>query len=122
MKIFGLIAMSLVVAVAATAAQPVAGDWNAVITVGDVSLRLALHVKETQKGLEATFDSIDQKVMGMPVDRIELKGQQLRFEIAAIQSVYTGTLNTGGTAITGSWAQLGMNFPVDFKKAAGAKK
>jgi len=46
----------------------------------------------------------------------------LRFEIEAIQSVYTGTLNTGGTTINGSWAQLGMNFPVDFKKTAGAKR
>jgi len=114
--------IGLVMAAAATAAQPVAGDWNAVIKVGEVSLRLALHVKESQKGLEATFDSIDQKVTGMPVDKIELKGQQLRFEIEAIQSVYTGTLNTGGTTINGSWAQLGMNFPVDFKKAAGEKK
>jgi hypothetical protein len=122
MKIFGLIVMTLVVAVVAMAAQPVAGDWNAVIKAGEVSLRLALHVKDSQKGLEATFDSIDQKVMGMPVDKIEVKGQEVRFEIGAIQSVYTGTLNAGGTAITGSWAQLGMNFPVDFKKAAGARK
>ena len=122
MKIFGLIVMGLFVAVVATAAQPLAGDWNAVIKVGEASLRLALHVKESQRGLEATFDSIDQKVMGMPVDKIEIKGQQLRFEIAAIQSVYTGTLSTAGTTITGSWAQLGMNFPVDFKKAAGEKK
>jgi hypothetical protein len=121
MKLFGLIVIGLALVSVATAAQSVVGDWNAVIKVGEVSLRLALHVKESQKGLEATFDSIDQKVMGMPVDKIELKGQQLRFEIEAIQSVYTGTLNTGGT-ITGSWAQLGMNFPVDFKKAAGAKK
>ena|ERR1051326_4729029 len=121
MKIFGLVVMSVVMAVVA-AAQPVAGDWNAVIKVGDVSLRLALHVKESEKGLEATFDSIDQKVMGMPVDKIEIKGQQFRFEIGAIQSVYTGTLNSGRTAITGSWAQLGMDFPVEFKKAAGAKK
>ena len=72
--------------------------------------------------MEAIFDSIDQKVMGMPVDKIEIKGRQLRFEIAVIQSVYTGTLSTGGTTITGSWAQLGMKFPVEFKKAAEAKK
>jgi hypothetical protein len=58
----------------------------------------------------------------MPVDKIEMKGQQLRFEIAAIQAVYTGKLNPGGTTVTGSWSQLGMDFPVDFKKAEGAKK
>jgi hypothetical protein len=121
MKLFGLIVIGLALVSVATAAQSVAGDWNAVVKVGEVSLRLALHLKESQQGLEATFDSIDQKVMGMTVDKIELKGQQLRFEIEAIQAVYTGTLNTGGT-INGSWAQLGMNFPVDFKKAAGAKK
>ena len=64
MKLFALIVTVLV------------GDWTAVIKVGDASYRLALHVTESQKGLQATFDSIDQKVMGMPVDKIELKGQQ----------------------------------------------
>jgi hypothetical protein len=121
MKLFGLIVSGLALVSGATAAAPVVGDWNAVVKVGEVSLRLALHVKESQKGLAATVDSIDQKGMGMPVDKIELKGEQLRFEIETIQAVYTGTLNSGGT-ITGSWVQLGMNFTVDFKKAAGAKK
>jgi hypothetical protein len=122
MRTFGLIVIGLLLAVVVTAAQPAAGHWNAVIKVGEVSLRLALHVKESKNGLEATFDSIDQKVLGMPVDKIEMKGQQLRFEIAAIQAVYTGKLNPGGTTVTGSWSQLGMDFPVDFKKAEGAKK
>jgi hypothetical protein len=122
MKTFGLVVIGLLIAISITAAQPVAGDWNATIKVGEISLRLALHVKESKNGLEATFDSIDQKVMGMPVDKIAVKGQQLRFEIAAIQAVYTGKLNPGGTTIMGSWAQLGMDFPLDFKKAEGAKK
>ena len=123
MRIIGLIVILVACALFAAAAQPIAGDWAAVIKIGDIDLRLALHVTETSQGPQATFDSIDQKVMGMPVDKIELKGQQFRFELASIQAVYTGTLNKVGTSITGSWAQVGKSFPVTFqKKAAEAKK
>jgi hypothetical protein len=122
MKVFGSIVIVLACAILAFAAQPAAGDWNGVIKIGEMTLRLALHVKETPKGLEATFDSIDQKAMGMPVDKIEVKGQQIRFELASIQAVYTGTLSKTGATITGSWAQVGQDFPVNFEKITGVKK
>jgi hypothetical protein len=61
-------------------------------------------------------------VAGMPVDTIELKGQQLNFEIKRILSIYSGTLDKDGKAITGSWSQVGMSFPVNFKKSAPVKK
>jgi len=42
MKSFGLIMIALLVASVATAAQPAAGDWNAVIKVGEKAYVLAL--------------------------------------------------------------------------------
>lgn len=122
MRIVKAIVVLLAVAVMATAASVATGDWAGTIRIGDIDLRLALHVTESGKGLQATFDSIDQKVFGMPVDKIELKGQQFKFELASIQAVYTGTLNKPGTMITGEWSQVGMSFPVSFKKATQAKK
>jgi len=122
MRIVGPIVVLLAFAGLVMAAQPAAGDWEGVITVGEIKLRLALHVTESGKGLNATFDSIDQNAMGMPVDKIEFKDQQLTFELASIQAVYTGTLNKAGTTITGSWKQIGQSFPVNFQKKTSTKK
>jgi hypothetical protein len=121
MRIVHPIVLFLILATPALAAEPAIGDWSGVIKVGDVSLRLALHVTNTGKGLRATFDSIDQKVLGMPVDTIEVQGSQLKFEIAVIQASYTGTLDKAGTTLTGSWSQVGMSFPVTFRKTIPAK-
>src|SRR5262245_16190539 len=104
------------------AADPVTGSWSGVIHVSNTDLRLVLHVKDSSGKLQATFDSPDQYVAGMPVDKIVVKGQQLTFEIVRIASVYSGTLSKDGKTITGSWSQLGASFPVNFQKAAQVKK
>jgi hypothetical protein len=122
MRILTTCVVVLMIAALASAAGPATGDWTSLIKVRDIELRLALHVKETTTGLEATFDSIDQKVFGMPVDKIEFKGQQLSFDLTSIQATYKGTLDKAGTRITGTWSQLGMDFPLDFQKAAPSKR
>ena len=122
MRIIQSIALTFVAALSVTAATPVSGDWEGVIKVQSQELRLVLHVKEAAGKLTATFDSPDQYVAGMPVDTIELKGQQVNFEIKRIMSIYNGTLDKDGKAISGSWSQLGMSFPLNFKKSAPAKK
>jgi len=122
MRIIQTIALTLVTAVSISAATPIRGDWQGVIKVQNQDLRLVLHVKEDAGKLTATFDSPDQYVAGMPVDTIELKGQQLNFEIKRILSIYSGTLDKDGKGISGSWSQLGMSFPLNFKKSAPAKK
>jgi uncharacterized protein len=122
MRIIQTIALTLVAAVSISAATPIGGDWQGVIKVQNQDLRLVLHVKEDAGKLTATFDSPDQYVAGMPVDTIELKGQQLNFEIKRILSIYSGTLDKDGKAISGSWSQLGMSFPLNFKKSVVVKK
>jgi hypothetical protein len=116
MRILKTIVLLLMAAGVASPAGPMTGDWTALIKVRDVELRLALHVTESPKGLEATFDSIDQKVLGMPVDKVEYKGGQLSFEITSIQAIYKGSLDKAGTKVTGVWSQLGMSLPLDFQK------
>ena len=120
MRIIVVVLLLSALAMAAPAGSPVNGDWDSVITVRDINLRLALHVTDTGKGLKATFDSIDQQVMGMIVDRVEFKGQKFEFDLNVIMAKYTGVLQPDGKTIKGSWEQLGMSFPVNFKKAAPA--
>jgi hypothetical protein len=122
MKVLLAIVLVLCLSISTSAVDAASGDWTAVIKVRDIDLRLALHITDSGNGLKATFDSIDQKVMGMPVDKIEVKDQQVKFEINVIEASYAGTLNKSGTVITGAWSQLGMSFPVNFQKTAQAKK
>jgi len=122
MRIIQSITLTLLAAVSISAATPIGGDWQGVIKVQNQDLRLVLHVKEAAGKLTATFDSPDQYVAGMPVDTIELKGQQVNFEIKRIMSIYNGTLDNDSKTISGSWSQLGMSFPLNFKKSAPAKK
>jgi hypothetical protein len=121
-KTIQAIVFLLTLACTALAAEPVSGDWSGVIKVRDMDLRLVLHITDSGKGLQATFDSVDQKVLGMPVDKIEVKGQQLKFEIGLIGASYAGTLNKTGTSLTGAWSQIGMSFPLNFQKTSPARK
>jgi hypothetical protein len=122
MRIIQSIALTLFAAVSISAATPIGGDWEGIIKIQNQDLRLVLHVKEAAGKLTATFDSPDQYVAGMPVDTIELKGQQLNFEIKRILSIYNGTVDKDGKAITGSWSQLGMSVPLNFKRSAPVRK
>jgi uncharacterized protein len=122
MRLLQSIVTVLIFTVTASAAHPANGDWTGVIKIGDMGLRLAFHITDSANGLQATFDSIDQKVMGMPVDKVEVKGQEITIDIGLIQATYKGTLNKPGTAITGSWLQVGQSFPVNFRKATPVKK
>jgi uncharacterized protein len=121
MRIIRSVTILFVIAVSASAAVPVAGNWEGMIKVQNQELRLVLHVREAEGKLTATFDSPDQYVAGMPVDNIEFKGQQLNFEIKRLMALYSGTLDKEGKAVNGAWSQLGMSFPVNFKKAAAKK-
>jgi uncharacterized protein len=121
MRIIRSILLLLVIAVSTFAAVPISGNWEGVIKVQNQELRLVLHVREAGGKLTATFDSPDQYLAGMPVDSIDVKGQQLNFEIKRLMALYTGTLDQEGKTVNGSWSQLGMSFPVNFKKAAVKK-
>jgi len=117
MRIVQSIALLLALTVSLSAATPIVGNWEGVIKIQNQDLHLVLHVQEVAGKLTATFDSPDQYVAGMPVDTIEVKGQEVNFEIKKILSLYTGTLDKDGKAIAGSWSQIGMSWPVSFKKS-----
>jgi hypothetical protein len=116
MKMVSLVVCLLVTSPFLQSADSAAGDWEGVIKIGEIALRLRLHVSGDGDKLQATFDSVDQNVFGMRVDKIVRKGRQVDFELAEIKATYSGALSADGSTIAGSWSQLGMSLPVDFKK------
>jgi hypothetical protein len=105
-------------AVTTASAQTVEGDWQGTLKAGPVELRVVVHVARGEKGaLTATLDSPDQGAKGLPVTSITLADATLRFEVQQISTSYEGKVNTGATAIAGTWTQAGSSVTLDFARA-----
>jgi len=92
------------------------GDWLGTLDTSMGRLRLALHIANTDQGLDATVDSLDQNANGIPVTSITRNGTSLKFEMKAIGGSYEGTISTDLTGFAGTWTQLGKSFPLAFKR------
>src|SRR5579863_7146670 len=57
------------------------GDWMGALDTGMGRLRLVLHITNTEDGLMATMDSLDQGANGLPVNSITRTGAELKFEM-----------------------------------------
>lgn len=101
----------------------VAGDWQGTLEARGGRLRLAIHVTKGPDGtLKASFDSLDQGAMGIPVDKATFDGGVLRLDLSSIGARYEGTLGKEGTELTGAWAQGGGSFPLTLTRPASAKE
>ena len=114
-----MIGVSLLVLAATYArGQDITGDWNGRLNTGGAELRLVLHVrKNADASLQATLDSIDQNVNGIPANAVLLAGSTVTLTLDAIHADYRGKLNADGSEITGTWTQ-GESFSLRFHRGA----
>ena len=93
--------------------QNIVGQWNGILNVPGQSLRLVLHIHETDSGYTATLDSPDQNATGIPVTEISFENNKLKINIQdAIH--YTGTFTND--SIKGIFKQKGVSLPLSFSK------
>jgi hypothetical protein len=89
-------------------------------THGGAPLRVILHIEKGDgSAWKATLASIDQSPdwgAGMPVDAVTMKGNSVKFTVAAIGGTYDGTLAADGNSIAGTWSQRGQ-LPLRFARA-----
>ncbi|HLY62922.1 MAG TPA: alpha/beta fold hydrolase [Terriglobia bacterium] len=105
------------------AAKGIEGDWQGTLKAPGADLRLVLHItKGTDGNLKATLDSIDQNANGIPVTEISLKDSKLTLSVESVGGSYEGKVSSDGTAIQGTWTQMGNSLPLDFSRAATAIK
>jgi putative CocE/NonD family hydrolase len=110
---FRIIGLLIVMAFSTvTRAQDLGGEWNGYLSVQGLSLKIVLHVEESEEGLTATFDSPDQSAYGIPIDTIWFKDGNLEFRWSAGGVTYTGTLNQATAEIDGIFNQGGQKFPL----------
>lgn len=97
--------------------QEITGDWNGLLKVQGMQLRLVFHINKADDAYTATMDSPDQGSKGIPVSSVAYENRQLMLEVTAANIVYKGTLQEDNT-IEGTFSQMGNEFPLNFSKAA----
>jgi pimeloyl-ACP methyl ester carboxylesterase len=95
--------------------QEIAGDWNGVLKIQNIQLRLVFHIQKTETGYSATMDSPDQGAKGIAVTSVSDEKGVLKFAVAAIGVEYEGTLGDDGN-IVGTFRQMGQSFPLNLSK------
>jgi uncharacterized protein len=92
------------------------GAWMGTLDTGTIKLRVVFHIVNTNDGLKATLDSIDQGVKGMPTSAVTRDGASLKIEAKNIGGVFEGKIAADLSAIDGTWTQGGGTRPLVLKR------
>jgi pimeloyl-ACP methyl ester carboxylesterase len=101
--------------------QEVTGDWNGILNVQAIQLRLVFHIQKTEAGYSATMDSPDQGANGNPVTSVSYENAVLKLSMAYAKIEYEGRVGADGT-ITGTFKQMGQSFPLNLSRQAVEKE
>lgn len=92
----------------------IAGNWIGTLRMPVGTLRIVLHVNGSDNSLQATVDSPDQGLTGIPVDSITKSGPTLRFSVTALNLSYRGQIETDN--IKGIFSQNGYQTELDLRR------
>ena len=98
------------------------GAWEGALDAGGQTLRVVLHITSFEDGMSAKFDSLDQKLMSIPVTTIQRDGAKLKFELRQFGATFEGTIDKELKTITGEWSQGGGSLPLTLKRASAGEK
>lgn len=106
-------------------AQDISGQWNGLLEVQGIQLRLVFHISPTDNGYTATLDSPDQGAKDIPVTSVTFNNPDFNLEVVQLGVTYSGTLDENGIII-GTFTQMGQSIPlnlgrevIDKPKSAG---
>lgn len=97
--------------------QGITGEWNGVLNVRGMKLRLVFHVSKADNGFTATMDSPDQGAKGIAMTSAAFANNELTITYDAAKIKYTGTLITPDS-ISGTFNQMGQNMPLSLTHKA----
>jgi uncharacterized protein len=96
------------------------GDWLGTLDAGAQTLRLAFHITNTEDGLTATMDSLDQNVKGIPATAVTRNAESLKIEFKQIPGAFEGKISKDVATIEGTWSQAGNSLPLVLKRVKTA--
>ena len=95
-------------------AQDITGQWNGVLRIQGMNMRIVFHINQTGSGYTSTMDSPDQNATGIPVTTTTFDGSKLSLAIPTIGLLYEGEFKTD--SIVGTFKQGGLALPMTLKK------
>jgi len=93
-----------------------AGDWEGVLSVKQIQLRLVLRIFATNGTYQAVMDSLDQGAQDVPVAGLAARPHFLHAEMPGLGAEYAATLSADGTELAGTLKQLGQTVPLTLKR------
>jgi pimeloyl-ACP methyl ester carboxylesterase len=90
------------------------GVWMGTLDTGAIKLRVAFHIVNTENGLTATLDSLDQSSMGMATS-VTRDGSSLKIEVPIVHGNFEGKISADLSSIDGKWSQGGGTLPLLLK-------
>lgn len=119
MKNFIILLVTLLTTITSTA-QDITGQWNGVLKVQGIQLRVLFNVTQTENGFSSTMDSPDQGAKGIPVSNTTFENPKVKFEVTNAGIEYDGELS--GDEIIGTFKQGGQAFPMNLSRKAIEKE
>jgi len=95
-------------------AQTIEGDWYGKAEIGEITLRLTIHVRADDKGYSSTWDSPDQGAFGLASTATSFTYPDFSFSHAGAGFKYTGKVNASYTEIAGKLEQGGTKLDITF--------
>jgi hypothetical protein len=94
------------------------GSWEGTIESHGVEMRLRLSLANQADGTSSgRIINLDQGELELPV-AIAQNGSKVELDIQAVVSSYSGTLNSDGTELAGTFTQGADSAPLTFRRAA----
>lgn len=104
-----------------TFGQDITGQWNGVLKVQGIQLRIVFNISKADGSYTATMDSPDQHAKGIPVSSVSFENSSLKLAAAALRMEYEGILTPEGI-VEGTFRQAGLAIPLNLSREAVEKK
>lgn len=111
------ILLTALMMVLSMSAQDITGEWNGMLKVGGMQMRLVFHITKSDAGYSATMDSPDQGAKGIPMNKATFENRELTVELDAARIKYSGILNDTGVVV-GTFNQAGQSMPLNLSRKA----
>jgi fermentation-respiration switch protein FrsA (DUF1100 family) len=94
--------------------KDIEGIWMGNLTVqGGLELRIVFNISTNPDGsINASMDSPDQGVSGIPVESVSYKNGNLNLGVKSIPGSFEGIYQENNKTIEGEWKQAGSVFPL----------
>jgi pimeloyl-ACP methyl ester carboxylesterase len=101
--------------------QEITGQWNGILKVQGMQLRIVFNINQTDEGYSATMDSPDQGAYGIQATSASYENLELVINITNLGVEYKGTLGMNDSII-GTFTQAGYSFPLNLTREIPEKE